>query len=331
MHTQTLSQILPWHRSKPTEKVIGWTSLGVCILAGATSVTFASALTGAFSPMSMLFISELLTLTFTVLSFGLFPIIKRVGRIRRKYLLPLVLVGVSNSVIAPVLAFTGLRMTGPINAELFMRSEEIFLVLLAVGFLGERLKMQHIFGALCVLTGVATVTLKGFSEFVHLSHGDGFILLAALFYAGGGILYKKYLHSIEPELVIFSRSCIAIGIFFAASPFMHHTLMQELTHFPVSLIVALLGYGFLSRFVNVFSFYEAMDYLPVRTVSLLLNLGLVVSIAFANAYLGSPIFAYHIAGAALILIGSGLMEIESITGKKVHFIAHLKQKHRAHV
>src|SRR3989338_9470755 len=140
MYTNTISSWLPWHRTSSSNKAVGWVALSVAILAGSTSVTFASALAGALSPLSMLFISEALTMLFTVLSFGLFPILKRITRLKKKNALPILLVGISNSVIAPLLAFTGLRMTGPINAELFIRAEDIFLVLLAVAFLGEKLK-----------------------------------------------------------------------------------------------------------------------------------------------------------------------------------------------
>ncbi|TSC57518.1 MAG: hypothetical protein Greene041662_941 [Candidatus Peregrinibacteria bacterium Greene0416_62] len=331
MYTNTLTAIFPWHREKTSSKALGWVALSVAIIAGSTSVTFAAALAGSLSPLSMLFISEALTMLFTVLSFGLFPIIKRMIRLRRKYILPILLVGLSNSVIAPLLAFTGLRMTGPINAELFIRAEDIFLVLLAVAVLGEKLKKQHILGALCVLLGVAVVTLRGFSETLTFSRGDAYILLAACFYACGGILYKKKLHTVEPELMIFCRTCTALSVFFLTAPFMHHTLVQELQHFPTELIVALLGYGFLARFVNLFSFYESIERLPIRTVSLLLNLGLVGSIGFAHVYLGAPILPFHLAGAGFILIGSVLMEIESITGHKMHFAAHLKHRHRSHV
>ncbi|OGJ66058.1 hypothetical protein A3B61_01985 [Candidatus Peribacteria bacterium RIFCSPLOWO2_01_FULL_53_10] len=331
MYTNTITTILPWHRETSSGKAVGWVALTVCVLAGSTSVTFATALAGALSPLSMLFISEALAMLFTVLSFGLFPLLRRITKLKRKQMLPIFLVGVSNSVIAPLLAFTGLRMTGPINAELFIRAEDIFLVLLAVAVLGEKLKKQHILGALCVFLGVAVVTLRGFSESLTLSRGDGYILLAAAFYACGGILYKKKLHTVEAELMIFCRTCIALGIFFLASPFMHHTLIEELQHFPTELIFALLGYGFLARFVNLFSFYESIERLPIRTVSLLLNLGLVGSIGFAHVYLDAPVLPFHLAGAGFILIGSVLMEIESITGHKVHFAAHLKHRHRSHV
>lgn len=331
MNTKTITASLPWHRASSSDKAIGWVALLTAIIAGSTSVTFAAALAGALSPLSMLFISEALTMLFTVLSFGLFPILKRVAKLLKQHALPILMVGLSNSVIAPLLAFTGLRMTGPINAELFIRAEDIILVLLAVVFLGEKLKKQHIAGAICVFFGVAIVTLRGFSESLIFSRGDAYILLAALFYACGGILYKKKLHKVEPELMIFCRTCIALAVFFLSAPFMHHTLVEELQHFPTELIVALLGYGFLARFVNLFSFYESIERLPVRTVSLLLNLGLVGSIAFANIYLGAAILPFHLAGAGFILIGSVLMEIDTLTGGRWHVAAHLKHKHRSHV
>lgn len=331
MYIQSLTGIFAWHRIPRTEKAVGWTALGACILAGSTGITFASALAGALSPLSMLFISEALAMLFTVLSFGLFPILRKLRKIRGNLWMPILTIGVCNSVIAPLLAFTGLRMTSPVNAELFIRAEDFFLVLLAVMVLGERLRIQHLVGALFVFAGVLTVTLQGFSADFVFSRGDMYILLAAGVYAFGGIIYKKNLHHIEPELVIFCRTCTALGLFFLASPFMHHTLIEELQHFPPELFVALLGYGFAARFLNLFCFYEALDRLPVRTVSLLLNLGIITSIAFARLYLGTSITWYHLVGAALILAGSMFMEFRGFHRKDRNGAAHLKHKLRAHV
>src|SRR3990167_8560251 len=93
MNTQTISFTLPWRRQTTSSNALGWIALSVAILAGSTSVTFASALAGSLSPLSMLFISEALTMLFTVLSFGLFPILKRITRLKKKNALPILLVG----------------------------------------------------------------------------------------------------------------------------------------------------------------------------------------------------------------------------------------------
>src|SRR3989344_7796485 len=98
MNTQTISFTLPWRRQTTSSNALGWIALSVAILAGSTSVTFATALAGALSPLSMLFISEALAMLFTVLSFGLFPLLRRITKLKRKQMLPIFLVGVSNSV-----------------------------------------------------------------------------------------------------------------------------------------------------------------------------------------------------------------------------------------
>jgi drug/metabolite transporter (DMT)-like permease len=312
MYIQSLTTLLPFHRTSRAERSAGWAALAGTILAGSTGVTFAAALAGALSPLSMLFISETLMLLFTALSFGLFPLLKRLRKIKRRAIVPILLVALSNSVVAPLLAFTGIRSTGPVNAELFMHTHDLFLMILAVAFLGERLKPKHALGAAFIFTGVTVVALRGLTTAITLAYGDALILAAALCYALGSALYKKHLHQIEPELMIFCRTCTALVIFFLASPFLRHTLAQELRNFPGELLVALFGYALFSRFLSLFCFYEALD-------------------AFARLYLGVPIEVYHIAGAGLILMGCGFLELESFTGKTLHFVAHLKQKQRAHV
>ena len=57
---------------------IGWVFLAVSILAGSTSPSFAKQLTTSFSPLSLLFVSEILLITFSMLSFGLVPIIRKI-------------------------------------------------------------------------------------------------------------------------------------------------------------------------------------------------------------------------------------------------------------
>lgn len=319
------------HRPK-TSTAVGWSALGIAILAGSTSVTFAAALAGALSPLSMLFISESLMMLFTILSFGVIPITQRLMRLNRGTWMAIITVALSNSVIAPLLVFTGIRMTGPVNAELFIRFENIVLVILAVLLLRERMMWNQTLGALCIFAGVAIVALRGFSQGIALSMGDSYILLASIFYGCGGIVFRRHLHKVPPELVMFCRACAGMGVFFLLSPFMLQTLLKELRAFPMELIVALIGYGFFSRFLNLFCFYEAMERLPVYRVSLLLNLTIIASLAFANAYLGSPIKPYHIAGAGFILMGSVLMEINMLHSHKSKLIAaSLKQRHRSHV
>ena len=219
MHTNTLS--IPFLGSDKKVKAIsiGWIALTVAVLAGSTSTTFAKELSGTFSPLSLLVISESIVLLFTVLSFGFIPLMNAVLSVKKKYIPALLIVGITNSIVAPLFVFTGLQMTQAVNAELFSRSYSLFLFVYAAIFLKEKISRTELFALLCMLIGVAIVALRGFTEAVSFHMGDMLILSGALVYAIGGIVFKEKLQKFHPEVVLCFRSMIALSFFFLFSPF----------------------------------------------------------------------------------------------------------------
>ncbi len=302
---------------------IGWTFLVLTIFAGATYTTFAKSLTLAFSPISLIFVSELLTLFFLLLSFGFIPTVKEILRVRRHMLLPLFIVGLFSGTLGPLLFFTGLFYTSAINGSLFGNSETVFTILLAVLILSERWTPSRTIAAVAIFTGVITIALQGFTVGITLQWGDTLILLGCLCFSIGSITFRRYLHNSNPEIAMISRSLVAIAIFFLLSPFEPQTFLSEVRAFPLSLLTALIGFGFISKFLNVFSFYQALERLPVSTVSLVGSTGVVVSVAFAHWLLSEPIFLYHIVGGILIVGGTVILEAMGLR----HTRMHLKQRH----
>ncbi|MBI3331740.1 DMT family transporter [Candidatus Peregrinibacteria bacterium] len=311
---------------------IGWIALVVMILASSTYNSFGKQLSGALSPLSILVLSEFLTAFFVLLSFGVFPTVRRLFAMKRKYVLPLIALGLCNGLLAPLLFFSGLQYTTAINAELFGRMEMVFLMVLAIAILRqEHWTRAHIIASSVIIFGIAFVALRGFSEDFSTRPGDPLILLSTFAYACGGIIFKKYLHKLDSELVIVSRASVAVGAFFLVSPFIEHPLREELLVFPAALVPALLGFGFVSRFLNLFSFYEAIERIPVSAVSLFSTINIVCGIAFAHFYLGEPILWYHLVGGGLILLGVLLLEILGVHQNESELEQHMKQHHRHHL
>jgi len=329
MHTNTLS--IPFLGSDKKVKAIsiGWIALTVAVLAGSTSTTFAKELSGTFSPLSLLVISESIVLLFTVLSFGFIPLMNAVLSVKKKYIPALLIVGITNSIVAPLFVFTGLQMTQAVNAELFSRSYSLFLFVYAAIFLKEKISRTELFALLCMLIGVAIVALRGFTEAVSFHMGDMLILSGALVYAIGGIVFKEKLQKFHPEVVLCFRSMIALSFFFLFSPFTEIEIAHEIHAFPITLLGALLGYGFISRFLYLFSFYESIERLAVHTVSLVLPLITVGSLVFAHYHLGEDIHWYHISGAAFLLLGCVVLRLSSIKSK--HLERDLRYNNRHHV
>ncbi len=307
-------------------------ALAVMIVASSTYNSFAKEVGTALSPLTLLVLSETLTAFFVILAFGFLPTMRSILRLDRKYMAPLIALGLLNGLIAPLLLFHGLSMTTAVNAELFARMEMVALLILAITILREEhLTRVHVIAGSVILLGIAFVALRGFSESLSLRPGDPLLLLSSFIFAGGSIIYKKYLQPMQAQVVIVCRACTAVVAFFLIAPFLDHPLIAELRAFPVALIPALLGFGFISRFLNLFSFYEAIERIPVSAFSMISTVNVIGGVAFAHLYLGEAVEWYHLIGGGLIILGALLLEILGIHPSDVAAEEHLKQHHRHHL
>lgn len=311
-------------------RTTGYLFLGVMLVAGPTFTPFAKSLTTVFSPLSLLFIGETMILLFILLSFGALRIAKGFARLHPRDIPPLITLGLF-ATSGLLLLFTGLQTTKAASAELFTHAELVFLILLAALILKEPLKREHAIGGSVMTLGIALVALRGFTEALTFRQGDMLILAGGLSFGFSGIVFKRYLSHLQPELALFCRSSMSVLTFFILSPFIEHTIIKELKILPTALLPALVGFGFLSRFINILSFYQAARRLPITTISLILPFGIIIAILFAHLYLGEQLHWFHFFGAALIILGSILIHLIGIHPSEKHAEIHLKQHHRHHL
>lgn len=312
-------------RQQVSQRAIGWIALSILLLCASTYNTFAKSLSDALSPVTLVLLSEALTGFFVLLSFGTVPTLRGLLRLPVSSVPYLLLVGLLSGVIGPFILFLGLEHTSAINATFFGNTEMVFLTIFAVIFLHESLERKHLYSILTIVAGLLVIALKGFSEELIPRLGDFLIILSCASYAGGAIVFRRYLHNCPPHLVIVVRAMCGVAAFFIISPFVSHPFIAEIASFPPVLIPVLLGFGFISRFLNLFSFYEAMEHLPVTLVSLSLNLTVLGSIGFATWLLHEHVEPYHIVGGVLILAGALLLELAGIHPTEKHLERHLQQ------
>lgn len=315
------------HRPSFTEAGIGWLALSTSILAGSTFNVFAKLLSVDLSPLSLVFISELLVLTFVVLSFGLVPIVRSFASLNRSQFLKLLAMGLLSGVISPTLWFTGLSMTSAVNASFFGKAEMLFVFLLAGLFLHERITRAHFLAAGSISAGLVIIALRGFSETVTPQVGDMLIILSTVSFALGNCVYSKWLHHIPSHIALCARSTTAVIAFFLVSPFITHSLAAEASAFPLALIPALLGFGFISRFINSVAFYESIERLPMSSISLVGSLDVILSTTVAYAVLGEPIGWYHFLGGGFVILGTLLLELLH-EPRSEHAAEQRQQRHR---
>jgi len=318
-------------RAKVRSKAIGWLALVIMILAGSTYTSFGKQLTTVFSPLSMLFVSEVMMLVFATISFGIFPILKKIISLKKEVIIPLFSMGVLNGIAAPFLWFHALSRTTAVNAELFGRSEMLFLIVLSSIFLHQQLRKEHAIGGTIIIFGLMIVTMRGFSHGLIFHAGDLIVLLSAMLYACGGILVRLKIHHVDPEVLISVRAFSTLLFFFMISPFIEYSFIHEAKEFPLELIGALIGFGLISRFLAMFTFYETIERLPIPTISMMATLTTAGSATFAFFYLGEMIHWYQALGALLIIFGAIYVHLSGLHRKEKHMEHHLKTHHRHHI
>ena len=327
MHTNILTSHLPFAQKSRMARIeaIGWLCFALALITGSTATPFSKQMSGVFSPFSMVFVSEFATLIFIVLSFGVVPLMSKVFSINRHSVLPLLGFSLMNSVLGPLLIFTGMRTTSAVNAELFMKSETVFLLLFAGTFLNERIRQEHVLAATVVIAGIIVIALHGFTEQVGITRGDLFILASGAVYALGVMFAKKSVKDVHPEVALFFRGMVALSFFFLSSPFLHHTFVEELAAFPADLLAPAVGYAFVSCFLYLFCFYEAVERLDTRIISIGIPMISIGSILLSHFYLGEPLFWYDLVGASMIVGGAIIME-KADTSKEKNQVPHYSRQ-----
>lgn len=307
-------------------RTIGITALVVSILAASTYNTFAKQLSAELSPFSLLFVSECLTLFFVLFSFGVVPSLKKLLTLNRGELLPMALIGLLSGTIGPILWFTGLKYTSALNASLFGNVDTLFLIGLAALLLGETITRAHTASAIMIGAGILIIVIGGTTGSFGLRLGDIFILIGSLSYSLGSISYRKFLTQQQPHLVLLVRSLTALIMFFLFSPFIAHPFIAEVLTLPLSFIPVLLGFGFISKFLCTFSYYESIERLPMTTVSLFSAVSVISGALFAHVYNGDTLAWYHVLGGLFLLGGTVVFEMMH-TEPKTTLHRHIKPHH----
>jgi len=103
----------------------------------------------------------------------------------------------------------GLRFTTSINFSFIIKSNLIFIPLLAFFFLQEKITKEKIFLAFIFFIGIYLVTTSG--RFIIPHFGDLLIILSALLFSSFSIINKKLVKILEPEIISWGvTSCAAI-------------------------------------------------------------------------------------------------------------------------
>src|SRR3989344_4915848 len=144
---------------------------------------------------------------------------KDVKKLRIKEVRYLLLIGIIGGSLPFYLFFTGLSQIPAVNAAIIQKTLIIWVAILAIQFLKEKMSKMQILGVITLFVGNLVVGgFKGFS----FSKGEFFVLLATILWGVENVIAKKALKNIDADLVTAARmgigSLILLVVAAATSP-----------------------------------------------------------------------------------------------------------------
>lgn len=224
---------------------------------------------------------------------------KHLKKIQKKECVYLLLIGIIGGSVPFYLFFTGLSQIPAINAALIHKTLIIWVALLAIPLLKERLSPLQIF-AVTLLFG-SNLFIGGFKG-LQYSTGEMYVLLATMLWAVENILAKKILPKVDPDIVTSARMGFGSIILLAASWISAPVALQNSLSMTstqwfwlILTMITLLGY--------VAAWYRALKLAPVTTVASILVAGTLVTNLLTVTFETHTINLSLVIQSGLVIIG----------------------------
>lgn len=209
---------------------------------------------------------------------------KKIKNLNKKQIIYLILIGIIGGSLPFYLFFTGLSQIPAINAAIIHKTLVIWVAILAVLFLKEKMPPLQIIAVMFLF--YANLFVGGFTKF-QFSTGELFVLIAAVLWAVEYILAKKILPTVDPDIVTGARMGLGSLILLTAAAIAEPAaLIKGFMLSPTQMfwmtitVVLLLGY--------VTTWYRALKFAPITVVaSVLVSATLVTNVL-------SAIFITHV-------------------------------------
>ena len=286
-------------------------------------VVFGKMLLVNVSPFIILFLNQMLAGVILVLILDLIKRINELKNISKKDIRYIYIISIFSSIIAPLLFLVGLGLTSATNTILIGKSEAVLTSILAIFVLKEKITIHQILGTLIMFTGIIVIATDNFGLGLSLNIGDFLILISALSYAVGTILFKKHVHHIPPEVIVTLRNLFGASMLFIMSLFMID-FSSILNIININFIAILLGLVIFTSIIGQYLWYKALDMTSATNVSIAGLTSPLIAIFYAIVLLKESLVSSQIFGGILIMIGLIIIEFHIKTN-------HSEEKHRHHL
>lgn len=223
------------------------------------------------NPYVFTWLKSLVVFIFLFATILLFREFSELKHLNKKQWLKLATIGLVGGSIPFLLFFKGLSMASATTSAFIHKTMFIYVALLAIFFLKEKLNKGIIVGAVLLLAGnLLLLKLKSFS----FGLGELLVLFATLFWAVETIISKHTLKEISPRIVAFGRmffGSLFILVFLVATKNIAHVASLTLPQ------VAWVGLTSAFLFLYVFTWYWGLKHVSATIATCILLIGSVIT------------------------------------------------------
>lgn len=229
--------------------------------------------------------------------------IKELKALNKRSWIKLLAIGVIGGSLPFILFFTGLSMTSALTASFIHKTLFVWVAILAIWFLKEKVTKLQI-GALVLLLG-GTLLLGGFQNF-HFGKGEIMILAATLLWAVENIIAKKVLAEVSSLTLASARMVFGSVILLAVVAWQGKIgLMTSLSpkQWLWTLIPAVLLFGY------VLTWYTALKHAPATVVASFLVPATFITTLLSTIFLKTPLTSLNNLSGILFAVAAVLLVI----------------------
>ncbi|MCK5458951.1 MAG: DMT family transporter [Thermoplasmatales archaeon] len=228
---------------------------------------------------------------------------KKFSKLHKKDIIPLFLLGFLGVVVYHLGLNYGEQHISASAASLIIATIPIFIVILAILFLKEKITLKIIFGVALSLIGVVIVSIVGTPdssvEITYLSCALA-VLIAALMGAGYTIAGKKMLKRYSAlSLTTYAFLIGSLGLI----PFINTSFFEELAAMSITGWSAVLFLGIFSTVIGYVLWYVALEIKTASEISVYLYFIPVLSTSISYFFFDEQITWLFILGGTLVILG----------------------------
>lgn len=225
----------------------------------------------------------------------------------------LLVLGATGVALLNLLQFIGLTLTTAINGSILLNTNPIFISILSVIFLNEKIKLKNMIGIVMAFIGVVFIITR---EYLHLAVfsqtsllGDILILGSAICWAIYTIVGKTMFSSYKP--IVITTFSILIGTVFLL---IYTLTIEDITivvKVSIATWIAILFLALVCSGLAYILWYEALSILEASEAGVFLFTMPIYTILIANLTLKESITIPAIIGIVLVILGLYLTEKHS--------------------